>query len=492
MKNSIARLIIQFFFDCLSLIIQIDQAITRKRIFSRWNQIPVPQHGPEDFDAQRNRLEKYFATLSGKKWWVLTSGTSKEPKKIPYDEKRIKDLNKVFLKSMIVLTSEFKGPKTFFAFGSLEKDQSLTSSMVDEYDRPSLMELLQAPYRYLATEEGKKLRLLAGDLGARVAILVVTKPRFVYATNPSTITHFLDEVQKNWSEIQIHLQNLVKDESVLKSLLRLEDGDGKKNLDVILNKGPEKLFPELVAVITWDGGYVKTFLDRLMTMLPAKTRHLPMYSMSTETIETLPHRVRGKIVFMPTMKHTLPEFMDKNGKLLRANELEANSTYTLIITNHFGLERYDTQDEFLVTEMIDRLPALKFLRRRNVTASLTGEKITEPQALLLQQMLREKYPELLKSSLSLFPVIDNKEARYHMVIIGEELNNQNTISLDAEKFLGEINSEYKDKVKSGRLLPIHLKKMSVRELASLMGQENRWESQFKVMPLYEKPVTKNS
>lgn len=490
--NALIRFLIQIFFDCLALVIQLDQFLTRKKIQSEWNRISIPEHGPENFDAQRKRMENYFSTLPGPKWWVLTSGTSKDPKKIPYDKKRIKDLNKVFLKSMIVLTSEFKGPKTFFAFGSLEKDQSLTSSMVDEFGQPTHIELLQAPYRYLATEEGKKLREAAGDLGARVAILIITKPRFVYATNPSTITHFLDEVHNNWSEIQLRLKFLLKNKDVLEKLLELQDGNGKENLASLIVEGPGSIFPSLKAVITWDGGYVNVFLERLMKLLPKNTRHLPMYSMSTETIETLPHRINDKIVFLPTMKHTLPEFMDKDGKLLKAHELEANSVYTLIITNQWGLERYDTQDEFLVTEMIDKLPALKFIRRRNITASLTGEKITETQALLLQQMLKEKYPQLMNASLSLFPVIDEKQARYQMVIIGKDFEHDGNISLDAEKFLGEINNEYKDKVKSGRLLPICLEKMSVRELASLMGQENRWESQFKVMPLYEKPVTKNN
>lgn len=284
-------------------------------------------------------------------------------------------------------------------------------------------------------------------------------------------------------EIKANLEKLQGSEE-LRALSKISDGE------VILN--PDLIFNDLKAVITWDGGYVKSFLDRLMNELPAGVKHIPMYSMSTETIETLPHRINGKILFLPTMKYSLPEFLNSDGKLLKPSELKIASTYSLIISNIWGLERYDTQDEFQVVEMIDGIPALKFLRRRNVTASLTGEKITESQALLLQQMLKEKHPELVRNSLSLYPLIDQKKAGYQMVIIGEHAADENQITQDAETFLCEINNEYRDKVKSGRLLPIHLKKMSVRELASVMGQESRWESQFKVMPLYEKPVTKNS
>jgi hypothetical protein len=322
----------------------------------------------------------------------------------------------------------------------------------------------------------------------------VTKPRFIYATNPSTLTHFIDELQMKWPDIQANINNLLDDPKKLKEVLRLQDGDGTKSLrEAASNEfNFHVLFPSLKAVITWDGGYVRTFLDRLMKLLPEGVQHLPMYSMSTETIETLPHKINGKISFLPTMKNTLPEFSDEGGKILKAHELQVNACYSLLITNSWGLERYDTQDIFKVEEMIDDLPSLTFIRRRNVTASITGEKITEVQAILLSGMLKEKYPALIPTTLSLYPVFDKNSVGYQLAIIGTTLNNASEVSKDADAFLGQINSEYRDKVKSGRLLPLHLKTMSVQELAALMGQESRWESQFKVMPLYEKPVTKNN
>lgn len=494
MINSVLRFIIQIFFNGIYHVIQVEQSIVRKKIRSAWNRIPVPDHGAESYEAQKERIEKSYSTLKGNKWWVLTSGTSNEPKKIPYNEERIKDLNKDFLKSMIVLTGDFKGTKTFFAFGSLDSDQSLTSRMVDETEKPSYLELLQAPYRFLTTAEGKNLRMQYGDLTARTIVLIVTKPRFIYATNPSTLTHFIDELQRNWPDIQSNIKKMLDAPESLKGVLRLQDGDGIKSLREAASKDFKIsiLFSSLKAVITWDGGYVRIFLDRLMKLLPDRVQHLPMYSMSTETIETLPHKINGKISFLPTMKNTLPEFLTEEGKILKANELQINASYTLLITNKWGLERYDTQDIFKVEAIIDHLPSLKFVRRRNVTASITGEKITEAQAILLSGMLKERYPELIPTSLSLFPIFDKNSVGYQMAIIGITLNNASEVSRDADALLGQINSEYKDKVRSGRLLPLHLKTMSVKELAALMGQETRWESQFKVMPLYEKPVTTNS
>jgi hypothetical protein len=494
MSNSFLRILIRLYFNFLYLLIQIDQAKTRKYARKNWEAIPLPDHEIEDYEAQKERLKNNFENMKGKKWWVLTSGTRKEPKKVPFNKERLHEVHKSFLKSMIVLTSDFPGAKTFFAFGALKTDDSLTSSMISDEMKPGHLELLQAPYRYLTTPEGKGLRNNIGDLAARVAILVLTLPRFVYATNPSTLTHFIDELHTHWPMVKLKIKELLNSQNLLKPLLTIQEGNGLKRLQSITQSdfNLERIFPQLLAVITWDGGYVRTFLNRLMEILPKGVMHLPMYSMSTETIETLPHKFNNRIVFLPTMNKTRPEFLDSDGKLLNPHELIPGMVYSLIITNEWGFERYDTQDEFQVVEMIDHLPHLIFLRRRNITASVTGEKLTESQVRLMQELLLEKFPILGNATLCLFPIIENNNIRYQLAMIGQTEDLSDLLTSEAEAILFEINTEYRDKVQSGRLLPMVGKAMTVKELALMMGQENSWESQFKVMPLYEKPVTKNS
>ena len=47
--------------------------------------------------------------------------------------------------------------------------------------------------------------------------------------------------------------------------------------------------PALHAYCSWDGGYVGTFLQSVQRHLPPdRFTHIPMYSMSTETVQTLP------------------------------------------------------------------------------------------------------------------------------------------------------------------------------------------------------------
>jgi hypothetical protein len=440
-----------------------------------------------DFDAQKERLTQLFDKMHGPKNFAKTSGTTTEPKLVPYDQKRTRALQKTFLRSMITLTRYFPGQKTFFVFASLHKDQSLTSGMIEEGKDPSYLELLQAPYRYLQTKEGQALIERVGELTARVMVLVVTQPRFLYATNPSTLTFFLKELDSRWKEVRVRMKNIPP------GLARLADKQGERLIMTFLirEKAPklQELLPELKAVITWDGGYVKPFLDSLKKGLPG-VAFLPMYSMSTETIETLPHRIGDQLYFFPLAKGMYPEFEDQeNGKVLPPFELVAGKAYELIVSDEWGLRRYSTKDLFYVKEMIGSLPDLVFLKRKGMTSSLTGEKLTENHVVDLSTDLRKTFPDLARFPMSLFPVSRNNEHGYELAIIGK-LELPETLPKHAQDALSKINSEYGAKVKSGRLKPLSVRCMSEQDLAMIMGKEKDWESQFKILPLYDKLVVR--
>jgi hypothetical protein len=139
--------------------------------------------------------------------------------------------------------------------------------------------------------------------------------------------------------------------------------------------------------------------------------------------------------------------------------------------------------------MVNGLPDLAFIRRKGMASSLTGEKLTEEHVHELSVALKKRFPELVDSCVSLFPVSHDGEFGYEMAIVGRA-HLPATLAEVADKELGKINSEYASKVSSGRLKRLASSIMSEQELASMMGKENHWESQFKVLPLYEKLVTR--
>src|SRR5690606_6409907 len=129
-----------------------------------------------------------------------------------------------------------------------------------------------------------------------------------------------------------NLEKLLTKKELLKSILVFEEGNGRKRLEdvIALPNPPEvsQVLPKLKAVISWDGGYVSPYAKKLMNILPSQVSHLPMYSMSTESIETLPHLINKKYYFLPTMSGTYPEFLLDN-HLYEAHELKVNETYSL-------------------------------------------------------------------------------------------------------------------------------------------------------------------
>ncbi|WP_408095924.1 GH3 auxin-responsive promoter family protein [Peredibacter sp. HCB2-198] len=472
-RNACLREFLRFAFFVLAKIVQIENWFIRKKKIQFFSNA-----APQGFDQQKERLLRK-ARQSGEKIFIAqTSGTRNIPKTVPYTASRMKLVQKTFLKSMMTLTAPYKGRKTFFVFSSVEDDSSLTSGMLQDR-APNLIELLQAPYRFLTTPAGHRLREEIGLLSARVALIAVSSPRYFYATNPSTLTHFLDEVDLHWELIKKNLKKCLHNPDLLNLI------DGKDRLEKLILREKfslEFLAPDLVGIITWDGGYVAPFLERLKEKYP-KLVYLPMYSMSTESIETLPHRVNGKLHFLPTMKGVVPEFL-KDGEIVR--DLKVNETYTLLISDVWGLERYDTQDEFLVVDLVDGLPDLRFQRRRNITASMTGEKISEEQCLLLYQELRKRF-ELEGIYLSLYGRMQGEQGQYVLNLIGPK-KEFSSLDTTAEEILGTLNQEYHSKIQSGRLLPLKVETLSVSAFAELMGQKVKWESQFKIMPLYEKPL----
>lgn len=491
--NNILRTFLKLVFQFCGKILIYKDAHNRKNILKKWDKIKKDLISedlqPQGYEAQKEHLFKVANNSKEELFLAQTSGTRNLPKVIPFTKSRLKKSQTTFLKAMMVLTHPFNTKKTFFVISSLEEETSLTAGLLKQRD-PSHIELLQAPYRYLTTRRGQRLRQEIGLYPARLSLMMVTNPRFLYATNPSTLTHFFDELLHNWAPIKSNLEKLLKSPHLLKELLKLEEGEALERLKEIvrLDKPPTlaQVFPELKAVITWDGGYVAPYSDKLKTLLPDVT-HIPMYSMSTESIETLPHRDGKDLYFLPTMSDTYPEFL-REGKLYSPLELKKGETYGLVVTTTFGLLRYDTQDEFLVVGHLNGLPDIRFKRRRNITASMTGEKISEEQCHLMFESLRNHF-KLQDFFLTLYGNARDGQFRYELGLIGLGKNsNLPEIAEKAQELLSMINEEYKSKTDSGRLSPLLAREFTLPEFAKLMGQELKWESQFKVMPLYEKPL----
>ncbi|HET9710662.1 MAG TPA: GH3 auxin-responsive promoter family protein, partial [Pyrinomonadaceae bacterium] len=376
---------------------------------------------------------------------------------------------------------------SLYVFSSFQTDESLTSLLLDENSLPNYISTLQAPYRVQQHPATKSLVGTYGSAAVRLWILTISNPGVLYSTNPSTISTFLDELARDWQRSS----SLVRDwhdnpqsfsSDVHKIARRLESRGSTERVKRVATSNtplPLSLYaPAVSAYICWTGGYVKPFLDRLAVHLPpTRYRLIPMYSMSTETIETLPYFRGEDVAFFPTGAGVVYEFIEDTD-LLEPQQLEPGKLYAMVVSDRYGLRRYQTDDLFLCKRKINGLPDLAFARRRSLEYSFTGEKVTAEQLSAVFEQLRTLFPSLLAGNF--LTCVPSQPAHalphYKVLLIGDARTSgsHHLLATRCDQLLSEINCEYKSKRASGRLGPITF----------VDAPRQDFPSQFKFLPLY--------
>lgn len=460
-----------------------------KRKYAIHSDTPVLSYGAEVEHSIRNALRR----RGSKARFATTSGSTGKPKEILYTRSRLLALKLTFSDMFARVCYAFRLKRTsLYVFSSFETDTSLTSLLLDETGLPNYLSTLQAPYR---VQHHPAIRALVSTYGAtavRLWLLTISNPGVLYSTNPSTISTFLDELTHDWP----HSSRLIKDwcdnpasfsPAIHNIFRRLESrGCTQRLTQIATGDDPVSLAhcaPAINAYICWTGGYVQPFLDRLATHLPAPQYTLiPMYSMSTETIETLPYFRGDEIAFLPIAPGVVYEFLDDSGNLLDVDQPEPGQLYELVVSDAYGLRRYQTDDLFLCRRKIHNLPDLAFVRRRTLEYSFTGEKLTAVQLSSVFEQLRARYP-LADRVLTCMP---SQPPHYKVLLIGDShTTDHDEIAACCDALLSEINCEYRSKRTSGRLGPVAVVSVSLKDFAAM---NPTWETQFKFLPLIREPV----
>jgi len=455
------------------------------------------------FETKQERLKRTYQGSFNKNKsaggrFALTSGSAGDPKKILYTNHRVREVKIVFSDMFARACRALQIKRTsLYVFSSFEPDDSLTSMLLDEVDLPNYPTTLQAPYR---TQRHPAIRALAAEYGAtavRLWIITSANPGVLYSTNPSTLSTFFDDLAHHWRDSSELIRNWCKDQrrfnsDVRKIARRLASAGSKARLQTIAGSDTSLPIatwaPAVEAYICWTGGYVKPFLDRLQKHLPSpRYRLLPMYSMSTETIETLPYFEHGDVYFIPLAPGVVYEFAEetKPERLINPTELEPGKLYEMIVSDSYGLRRYRTGDLFLCQRKLKGLPDLVFVRRRGLQYSFTGEKLTAEQVSLVFEQLRERYPQVCADRyLTCLPAAETIP-HYKVLLVSEAQNapvDLQEVAARCDEFLCAINCEYRSKRASGRLGPVDFIQTGTKEFAETFASQG-WESQFKFLPL---------
>jgi hypothetical protein len=444
--------------------------------------------------------------------FASTSGSTDRPKRLLYTRGRLRAVKLAFVDSFARCCRAYGvGRTSLYVFSSLGKDDSLTSLLLEEEGLPPYLHTLQAPYRVHADPALRALVKSYGAAAVRLWVLAVADPGVLYSTNPSTLSSFLDELAGDWPRASELVRRFCRepeafDRRVQAIARRLASRGSAGRLRLIAESERPLPFrlcaPSVRAYVCWTGGYVKPFLERLAEHLPAERyRLVPMYSMSTETIETVSHFRRGRVSFLPLAPGVLYEFAEEGAEdrpenLLTAEGLSEGKAYTLVVSDAYGLRRYQTGDLFLCRGFVRGLPDLAFLRRRDLEYSFTGEKLTGEQAGAAFRRLRAEYPRLAAGSfLTCVPSSPPGASAPHYKLVcvraggagadvpGEEL------AARFDEMLCEVNGEYEGKRASGRLGPVTFVSTTPADFARRLNGPaagESWEAQFKFLPLYRR------
>ena len=208
--------------------------------------------------------------------------------------------------------------------------------LLEEERLPSCVATLQAPYRVESHPAIQDLARRYGTAAVRLWVLTIANPGVLYSTNPSTLWLFLHEMATDWQRSCRLIQDIrgtpdLFDPAIHAIARRLDSvGSSERIARIALAEGPlpfSVCVPAVRMYVCWTGGYVKPFLDRIAAFLPPDRYQLvPMYSMSTETIETVSHFGQDP-AFLPLGRRVLYEFLeegaDRPENVLAADELES-------------------------------------------------------------------------------------------------------------------------------------------------------------------------
>jgi hypothetical protein len=469
-------------------------------------QSPILPYGPE-IEALIRQASARAGKPAG---FALTSGSTAAPKRILYPRRRLWGVRWTFMEVFCRAFRALPVRRTsLFVFSPAAADQSLTAMLLAERRPPPYLSTLQAPYRVQSQPAIRALATRYGATAVRLWLLALANPGVLYSTNPSTLSTFLDEVAADWARSSHLAREWVRDSTAFDAAVRktarriVSRGAEQRLAQVAASERPLPLrawAPGVEAYSCWSGGYVQPFLDRLAFHLPPERyRLIPMYSMSTETIETVSHFEDGEVAFLPLAPGVLYEFIaegeeDRVECVRTPGQLQVGKAYALVASDAFGLRRYQTGDLFFVQRFVVGLPDLRFLRRRGLEYSFTGEKLTAEQLSAVFRQLREECGVAAGDFLTCIPSQppDEPVPHYKILIVGDADRDGpclRELARRCETLLGEQNAEYASKRQSGRLGPVRCLAVRRREFVERIagaGQRESWEGQFKFLPLYQR------
>jgi hypothetical protein len=460
---------------------------------------------PESYgEATRERIIALAESSPEQKQFAWTSGTTREPKQIYYPAHRAKRVQRTLMEQvMLAYDSAGVQRPSFYLLTSMTPDKSW-SSMFVRRAFPAVAQRLLLSGSILFSPEAAKLVGRYSQTSVHIALWLMSEPTFIVTANPSSLYVVLEQAQADWGRIREEVKQVLAEEGIqgLWANIPAPHPPRQARIESLLSRSAppsaQELLPQFQVLYCWDGGYVQPFIDNLKRQLAGKpVQFLPMFSVSTETVayQVYPQiSTRGGLPIYPGNCYEFVPIEQemRTENILKPWELETGQEYVMIVSDAFGLVRYNTEDVFECRGMVEQTPLLYFKRRVGLRFSFTGEKITAEQLVELYESIRLDF-ELEGAIFSCFPTLNAGELPGYVFVHCTADEGELPFGLDAAEFderLMEINLEYATKRKSGRLAAPRLVPVQYGRLVEAIRSSNpRFDgsnpAQFKMLPLYK-------
>jgi hypothetical protein len=176
--------------------------------------------------------------------------------------------------------------------------------------------------------------------------------------------------------------------------------------------------------------------------------------------------------FIPVEEHD-----SVNPTVLEGHELEVGRDYYIVLTTSGGLYRYDIHDVIRCVGFQGQAPLVEFLNKGKHFSNITGEKISEHQAIrAVERGFRE-----LGMTIETFTIAPLEAPHpQNVLLIERQAHVTRTAELAArvQAHLAQLNEEYATKCASGRLLPLEAREVSPGTWAALRKERTTARGNF--------------
>jgi hypothetical protein len=204
-----------------------------------------------------------------------------------------------------------------------------------------------------------------------------------------------------------------------------------------------RLWPRLKLVSCWMDGTSANMAKALGQRLP-HARFQGKGLLATEGVTTVPNRNGVPLLAVHSGFY---EFLQEDGEVRCAWELDEQQAYEVVLTTAGGLYRYRTGDQVRYAGRVDGLPELHFLGRCDLTSDLVGEKLEESFAAQCLQGV---------PGFNMLVPVQTATPHYTVIVASDAASDKTRIELDVIENRLMSNPQYAYARKLGQLGPLTL------------------------------------